>query len=68
VDFGRKIAQAGFMVITGAGPGIMKAGNEGAGKDNSFGINIKLPLRNNSTTVFSNKKMNIGGPSKNRVI
>jgi hypothetical protein len=38
------MAKNGFMIITGAGPGIMKAGNEGAGKNNSFGINIKLPL------------------------
>ena len=38
------MAKAGYMMITGAGPGIMEAGNEGAGKDNSFGINIKLPF------------------------
>lgn len=42
--FARKMAQNGFMVITGAGPGIMQAGNQGAGPDNSFGINIKLPF------------------------
>ena len=42
--FSKLMAKNGFMVITGAGPGIMKAGNEGAGKDNSFGINIKLPF------------------------
>src|SRR6185436_11343527 len=33
VEFGRKIAQAGFMVITGAGGGIMQAGHEGAGPE-----------------------------------
>ena len=43
-DFARMIAQAGFMVITGAGGGIMQAGNEGAGRNNSFGLNIKLPF------------------------
>jgi uncharacterized protein (TIGR00730 family) len=32
-----------LMVITGAGPGIMQAGHEGAGRDNSFGVNIRLP-------------------------
>ena len=42
--FAKLMAKNGFMIITGAGPGIMKAGNEGAGKNNSFGINIKLPL------------------------
>ena len=31
------------MVITGAGAGIMQAGHEGAGRDNSFGVNIRLP-------------------------
>ncbi len=42
-QFAQKMAKAGYMIITGAGPGIMKAGNEGAGKNNSFGINIRLP-------------------------
>ena len=41
--FARQMAKHGFMIITGAGPGIMEAGNEGAGPDNSFGINIRLP-------------------------
>src|SRR5580704_6423097 len=39
VEFGKKISEAGFMVITGAGPGIMQAGHEGAGPENSFGVN-----------------------------
>jgi len=38
-----RLAQEGLMVITGAGPGIMQAGHEGAGRDNSFGVNIRLP-------------------------
>ena len=42
-EFARKISAAGFMVITGAGPGIMQAGHEGAGPENSFGVNIRLP-------------------------
>lgn len=40
---GTELAEAGYMVITGAGPGIMQAGHEGAGRDNSFGVNIRLP-------------------------
>lgn len=40
---GQALADAGYMVITGAGPGIMQAGHEGAGPDNSFGVNIRLP-------------------------
>lgn len=43
-DFARCMTEAGFMTITGAGGGIMHAGNEGAGKDNSFGLNIRLPF------------------------
>jgi uncharacterized protein (TIGR00730 family) len=43
-DFARRITELGFMVLTGAGGGIMQAGNEGAGRDRSFGLNIKLPF------------------------
>jgi uncharacterized protein (TIGR00730 family) len=44
VRFSRKLADLGFMIITGGGPGIMRAGNEGAGKENSFAANIRLPF------------------------
>ncbi|MGZ8762315.1 MAG: LOG family protein [Acidimicrobiia bacterium] len=40
-----------WMVITGAGPGIMAAGLEGAGADNSFGVSIRLPFEA-ATTAF----------------
>lgn len=43
-DFSYEIASRGWMVITGAGPGIMAAGHEGAGKQKSFGVGIKLPI------------------------
>ena len=43
-DFSREIAERGWMVITGAGPGIMEAGHEGAGREKSFGANILLPF------------------------
>ncbi len=42
-QFSRAITEKGFMVITGGGPGIMAAGNEGAGRENSFGMGIRLP-------------------------
>lgn len=44
VEFARAVTQLGFMVITGGGGGIMQAGNEGAGADKSFGLNIQLPF------------------------
>ncbi len=42
-SFGRKLAEAGYMVISGGGPGIMQAAHEGAGSENSFGVSIRLP-------------------------
>lgn len=44
VKFAHRVTQLGFMVLTGGGGGIMQAGNEGAGLDNSFGLNIQLPF------------------------
>ena len=43
-DLAHSLAGQGWMVVTGAGPGIMAAGLEGAGRDQSFGINIRLPF------------------------
>jgi uncharacterized protein (TIGR00730 family) len=43
-DFSARIADLGWMVMTGAGPGIMEAGIEGAGRENAFGVNIQLPF------------------------
>jgi uncharacterized protein (TIGR00730 family) len=56
VDFARKIADAGWMVITGAGPGIMQAGHEGAGQERSFGANIRLPWEQSANPVIQDDK------------
>ena len=42
-DLASQMAQADWMVVTGAGPGIMAAGLQGAGREHSFGVNIRLP-------------------------
>lgn len=50
--------ERGWMVITGAGPGIMQAGNEGAQGD-SFGVNIRLPFEASANIhVPENKLLN----------
>ncbi len=56
VEFGRKISEAGYMVITGAGPGIMQAGHEGATPENSFGVNIRLPWEQSANPVIAEDK------------
>ena len=43
-DVAAGLAAAGWIIVTGAGPGIMAAGAEGAGPDHSLGVNIRLPF------------------------
>ncbi len=50
--FSRRIADAGFMVITGAGSGIMEACQRGAGRERSFGINVSLPFEQHPNRVI----------------
>ena len=56
IEFARKISQAGYMVITGAGSGIMQAGHEGAGPAKSFGVNIRLPWEQTANPVIAEDK------------
>jgi uncharacterized protein (TIGR00730 family) len=51
-DFARNVAQLGFMIMTGGGGGIMQAGNEGAGRENSFGLNIQLPFEQSANPII----------------
>ena len=53
VAFGRAIAAKGFMVTTGAGPGIMEAGHVGAGAEDSIGLNILLPFEQGANKVIA---------------
>jgi uncharacterized protein (TIGR00730 family) len=52
-DFGRAMAERDWMVITGAGPGIMEAGIDGAGADRAFGVNIVLPFEQEATPLLA---------------
>ena len=52
-EFARKMADAQWMVITGGGPGIMQAGHEGAGPENSFGVNIRLPWEQTANSAIA---------------
>ena len=50
---GKKLSESGYMVITGGGPGIMQAVNEGAGPEHSFGVNIQLPFEQKPNPVIN---------------
>jgi hypothetical protein len=51
-ELGRRIASADWMVITGAGEGVMAAGHEGAGQDHSMGLAIRLPFEQSTNEVI----------------
>ncbi|QSR84949.1 LOG family protein [Methylacidimicrobium sp. B4] len=51
-SFAEQIAKAGFMVLTGGGDGIMGAAQLGAGKEMSFGLNIRLPCEQRPNEVI----------------
>lgn len=53
VVFSRLMADRGWMVITGAGDGIMKAGHEGPGREASFGVAIRLPFETTANTIIT---------------
>lgn len=52
VEFGRRMADEGWFVVTGAGGGIMEAGHVGAGRDWSIGLNIMLPFEQDANPVI----------------
>lgn len=58
IEFSHKLVEHGYMIITGGGPGIMQAGNQGAGSDNSFAVNIRLPFEQKPNPVmYRNPKL-----------
>jgi len=52
-ELAERLADDGWMVVTGAGPGIMQAGTEGAGRERSFGVNIKLPMEQGANPIIA---------------
>src|SRR5262249_48278947 len=51
-EFGRQMAANHFMMITGGGDGIMGAAQRGAGRENSFGLNIRLPFEQRANEII----------------
>src|SRR6476661_1457424 len=52
-DLAAALAALDWMVVTGAGPGIMEAGIEGAGADRAFGVNIVLPFESGAAPIIA---------------
>jgi uncharacterized protein (TIGR00730 family) len=52
VEFSRRFAEEGWMVITGAASGIMEAGHVGAGREKSIGVNILLPFEQEANPII----------------
>ncbi|MEM0914212.1 MAG: LOG family protein [Planctomycetota bacterium] len=50
--FGEAMAHRGWMVITGAGDGIMRAGHHGGRREKSFGVSIQLPFEVNANDII----------------
>jgi hypothetical protein len=56
-DLAAALAAAGWIIVTGAGPGIMSAGAEGAGPEHSLGVNIRLPFEQPSPTFGTDNRL-----------
>ena len=53
------LAEHGWMVVTGAGPGIMQAAAEGAGPHNSLGVSIRLPFEEKPNAIVGENARNV---------
>jgi len=55
-EFAEKITKKGYMVVTGGGPGVMEAGNKGAGRGKDFALNIRLPFEQEPNPYLDEKE------------
>lgn len=58
-DVASHLAERGWMVVTGAGPGIMQAAAEGAGPDRSLGVSIRLPFEEKPNGILTDSGRNV---------
>jgi uncharacterized protein (TIGR00730 family) len=57
--FGEAIAARGWMMVSGAGPGIMEASSKGSGRSNTLGVNIELPFEQGANEFIDVDKMHV---------
>jgi uncharacterized protein (TIGR00730 family) len=55
-EFSRKLTEKGYMIVTGGGPGVMEAGNKGAGSGKDFALNIRLPFEQKANPYIDEKE------------
>lgn len=55
-ELSRKLTQKGYMIVTGGGPGVMEAGNKGAGSGKDFALNIRLPFEQKPNPYIDEKE------------
>jgi uncharacterized protein (TIGR00730 family) len=59
VELTEALASRGWMIVTGAGPGIMQAAAEGAGSEHSLGVSIRLPFEEKPNAVIAAHERNV---------
>ena len=59
VEVARRLSGEGFMVVTGAGPGLMEAGMVGAGREKSIGVSIRLPFEASANSIIADDEKHV---------